>query len=162
MLENIPANVMIIVSTVIALGMGILVTTLRAKSAKKPASAKKILLPPLFMSTGALMFVFPFFRVTLAQIGEALLIGMLFSIVLIWTSKFEHKDGEIYLKQSKAFIFILIGLLIIRLVGKIVLSSTIDVGALSGMFWILAFGMIVPWRIAMYVQFKKLQNKIKK
>ena len=70
MLENIPANVMIIVSTVIALGMGILVTTVRAKSAKKPASAKKILLPPLFMSTGALMFVFPFFRVTLAQIGD--------------------------------------------------------------------------------------------
>ena len=159
MLENIPANVMIIVSTVIALGMGILVTTLRAKSAKKPASTKKILLPPLFMSTGAFMFVFPFFRVTLAQIGEALLIGMLFSIVLIWTSKFEHKDGEIYLKQSKAFIFILIGLLIIRLVGKIVLSSTIDVGALSGMFWILAFGMIVPWRIAMFIQFKKMQKQ---
>ncbi|MER2262996.1 MAG: cytochrome c biogenesis protein CcdC [Psychrobacillus sp.] len=159
MLENIPADVMIIVSTVIALGMGILVTTVRAKSAKKPASAKKILLPPLFMSTGALMFVFPFFRVTLAQIGEALLIGVLFSTVLIWTSKFEHKDGEIYLKQSKAFIFILIGLLIIRLVGKIVLSSTIDVGALSGMFWILAFGMIVPWRIAMFIQFKKIQKQ---
>ena len=105
------------------------------------------------------MFVFPFFRVTLAQIGEALLIGMLFSIVLIWTSKFEHKDGEIYLKQSKAFIFILIGLLIIRLVGKIILSSTIDVGALSGMFWILAFGMIVPWRIAMFIQFKKMQKQ---
>lgn len=45
MLENIPANVMIIVSTVIALGMGILVTTLRAKSAKKPASAKKYYYP---------------------------------------------------------------------------------------------------------------------
>jgi membrane protein CcdC involved in cytochrome C biogenesis len=26
------------------------------------------------------------------------------------------------------------------------------------MFWILAFGMIVPWRIAMLVKFKKLQN----
>ena len=159
MLENIPTNVMIIISTVFALGMGILVTTLRAKSAKKPANIKKILLPPLFMSTGALMFVFPFFRVTLAQIGEALLVGILFSIVLIWTSKFEYKDGEIYLKQSKAFIFILIGLLIIRVVGKIVLSSSIDVGALSGMFWILAFGMIVPWRIAMFIQFKKIQKQ---
>lgn len=159
MLENIPTNVMIIISTLFALGMGILVTTLRAKSAKRPASVKKILLPPLFMSTGALMFVFPFFRVTLAQLGEALLAGILFSIVLIWTSKFEYKDGEIYLKQSKAFIFILIGLLIIRVVGKIVLSSTIDVGALSGMFWILAFGMIVPWRIAMFIQFKKIQKQ---
>lgn len=111
------------------------------------------------MSTGAVMFVFPFFRVTGAQFLEAIGVGILFSVVLIWTSKFERKDGNIYLKQSKAFVFILIGLLIIRVIGKIVLSSTIDVGALSGMFWILAFGMIVPWRIAMYLQFKKYKKK---
>lgn len=41
MFDIVPANVMIIVSTVIALGMGVLVTTLRAKSAKRPASVKK-------------------------------------------------------------------------------------------------------------------------
>ncbi|KQL35973.1 MULTISPECIES: cytochrome c biogenesis protein CcdC [Bacillaceae] len=158
MIEKISPNIMIIVSTVIALGMGILVTTIRAKAAKKPASVKKILLPPLFMSTGALMFVFPFFRVSGMEIIEALAVGIVFSSVLIWTSKFEKRDGEIYLKQSKAFIFILIGLLIVRLVGKLILSSSIDVGELSGMFWILAFGMIVPWRIAMYLQFRKLQK----
>ena len=78
--------------------------------------------------------------------------------MLIWTSKFERRDGDIYLKQSKAFVFILFGLLIVRIISKIVLSSTIDIGTLSGMFWILAFGMIVPWRIAMYLQFKKLQR----
>jgi len=159
MFESIPANTMIIVTSVFAIGMGIIVTTLRAKSAKRPASAKKILLPPLFMSTGALMFLFPFFRVTGPQIIEALVAGIVFSGVLIWTSKFERRDGEIYLKQSKAFIFILIGLLIIRIIAKLVLFSTIDVGALSGMFWILAFGMIVPWRIAMFLQFKKLQRE---
>ncbi|ALC85489.1 hypothetical protein AM499_06425 [Bacillus sp. FJAT-22090] len=158
MIEKISPNIMIIVSTVIALGMGILVTTIRAKAAKKPASVKKILLPPLFMSTGALMFVFPFFRVSGMEIIEALAVGIVFSSVLIWTSKFEKRDGQIYLKQSKAFIFILIGLLIVRLVGKLILSSSIDVGELSGMFWILAFGMIVPWRIAMYLQFRKLQK----
>lgn len=159
MIEQIPPKLMIIASTIVALGMGIFMTMVRAKSARKPASVKKILLPPLFMSTGALMFVFPFFRVTGIEIIEALGVGILFSSVLIWTSKFEWKDGEIYLKQSKAFIFILIGLLIVRLLGKLVLSATIDVGQLSGMFWILAFGMIVPWRIAMFLQYKKLQNK---
>ncbi|WP_342597971.1 cytochrome c biogenesis protein CcdC [Psychrobacillus sp. FSL H8-0483] len=160
MFEKIPPNVMIIATTIMAIGMGIVVTTLRAKAAKHPASVKKILLPPVFMSTGAVMFVFPFFRVTGAQFLEAIGVGILFSVVLIWTSKFERKDGNIYLKQSKAFVFILIGLLIIRVIGKIVLSSTIDVGALSGMFWILAFGMIVPWRIAMYLQFKKIQKEV--
>ena len=160
MFEMIPPELMLIATTVGALGMGILAIFVRSKSAKKPASAKKIILPPLFMSTGALMFIFPFFRVAPLQIVAALAVGMLFSTVLIWTSKFEVRDGEIYLKRSKAFVFILIGLLLIRLVGKVVLSDTIDVGELGGMFWLLAFGMIVPWRLAMYMQYRKLQNKL--
>lgn len=160
MFEMIPPELMLIATTVGALGMGILAIFVRSKSAKKPASAKKIILPPLFMSTGALMFIFPFFRVAPLQIVEALAVGMLFSTVLIWTSKFEVRDGDIYLKRSKAFVFILIGLLLIRLVGKVVLSDTIDVGELGGMFWLLAFGMIVPWRLAMYMQYRKLQQKL--
>ena len=158
MLDKISPNMLLIASTVVAIGMGIIVTTVRAKSAKQPASAKKILLPPLFMSTGALMFVFPYFRVSLLQFIEAIGVGLLFSVVLIWTSKFERRDGQVYLKQSKAFIYILFGLLVLRIIAKVILSSSIEIGTLGGMFWILAFGMIVPWRIAMYIRFKKLQN----
>lgn len=160
MFEQIPSQWLVIGSTIVAIVMGTLVMTVRARSAKKPASAKKIILPPLFMSTGALMFVFEYFRVAPLQIVEAFSVGLLFSIVLIWTSRFEVKDGDIYLRQSKAFVFILVGLLIVRLIAKIILSSTIHIGELSGMFWILAFGMIVPWRIAMFVQYKKLEKTI--
>jgi len=150
----------VMASTIGAVGMAIFVTAVRVKAAKKPASAKKIILPPIFMSTGALMFIFPMFRVHFLQILEAITVGMLFSILLIKTSQFEVRDREIFLKRSKAFIFILIGLLVVRVIAKLVLSSTIDVGELSGMFWILAFAMIVPWRIAMYRQFKKLHNEL--
>lgn len=161
MFSEIPPEIYVIVTTVGAVFMGILAMFVRSRSAKKPASVKKILLPPFFMSTGALMFIFPFFRVAPLQIAEALAAGIIFSIILIWTSKFEVKDGEIYLKQSKAFVFILIGLLLVRVAAKVVLSSTIDIGELAGMFWILAFGMIIPWRAAMYMQFKKLTEKNK-
>jgi membrane protein CcdC involved in cytochrome C biogenesis len=147
---------MMIASSIVAICMGFFVLFIRMKAQKKPVSGKKIILPPLFMSTGALMFLFPFFRVTLGELLEALTVGMLFSILLIKTSKFEIRNNDIYLKRSKAFAFILIGLLIIRIVAKSILSTTIDYGALSGMFWILAFGMIVPWRIAMYLQYRKL------
>ncbi|MFT9598689.1 CcdC family protein [Mesobacillus sp.] len=150
----------VLASTVGAIGMAIFVTIMRMKAAKRPASAKKIILPPIFMSTGALMFIFPVFRVHFLQIIEALSVGILFSILLIKTSKFEVRGREIFLKRSKAFVFILIGLLIVRVIAKLVLSSTIDFGELSGMFWILAFGMIVPWRVAMYMQFKKLHNEL--
>lgn len=151
---------MIYISTGIAILMGIGVLFVRMKATKKPVTSKKIILPPIFMSTGALMFIHPFFRVTSLEIIEALFVGMIFSILLIKTSNFEIKENDIYLKRSKAFAFILIGLLIVRLAGKVVLSNSIDVGELSGMFWILAFGMIVPWRVAMYVQYKKLQKEL--
>lgn len=161
MLDQIPTEIYLIITTAGALVMGLLAMFIRSKSAKKPASVKKIILPPFFMSTGALMFVFPFFRVAPLQIFEALAVGVLFSTVLIWTSKFEVRDGDIYLKQSKAFVFILFGLLLVRVIGKVVLSSSIDIGELSGMFWILAFGMLWPWRLTMLWQYKKIAAKDK-
>ncbi|MDQ0230405.1 CcdC family protein [Metabacillus malikii] len=149
-----------VIPTVLAVFMAILVIFIRMKSQNKPATAKKIILPPIFMSTGALMFLHPMFRVTTSEFFEALLVGMFFSIFLIKTSKFEIRDNHIYLKRSKSFPFILIGLLIIRIIMKTVLSASIDIGELSGMFWILAFGMIVPWRIAMYLMYKKVKSQL--
>lgn len=155
--EWIPQELLVTLSIVTAVVMGTALTIVRSRAAKKPVSAKKILLPPLFMSTGALMFVFPFFRVPWIHVLEAVAVGMVFSILLIKTSNFERREGDIFLKPSKAFVFILFGLLAVRIVMKLLLSSEIDVGELSGMFWLLAFGMIVPWRLAMYTKFKKLK-----
>ncbi|MBS4194095.1 cytochrome c biogenesis protein CcdC [Bacillus sp. FJAT-49870] len=146
----------ILIPSILAVMMSIGVIFIRMKASHKPVSAKKIILPPVFMSTGALMFISPYFRVTSMEIVEAIVVGMLFSILLIKTSKFEVRDNAVYLKRSKAFAFILIGLLLVRIVAKSILSQQIEVGQLSGMFWILAFGMIVPWRIAMLIQYKKL------
>lgn len=140
--------------------MAVFVLFIRMKAQKKPATVKKIILPPIFMSTGALMFIHPMFRVSAAEFFEALIVGMIFSIFLIKTSNFEIRENDIYLKRSKAFAFILIGLLVIRIVMKLYLSTSIDIGELSGMFWILAFGMIVPWRVAMYLTFKKVKNQL--
>ena len=140
--------------------MGFFVLFVRMKAAKKPTNAKKIILPPIFMSSGALRYVVPEFRLTPMEIGEAIIVGMLFSILLIKTSNFEIRDNDIYLKRSKAFIYILVGLLILRLVLKAILSTTIDIGQLSGMFFLLAYSMIVPWRVAMYRSYMKLYREL--
>jgi len=140
--------------------MGILALVVRMKAAKKPTNALKIILPPVFMSSGALMYVVPQFRLTGMEILEVVILGMLFSILLIKTSKFEIRENEIYLKRSKAFIYILAGLLVVRIGLKTILSATIDYGELSGMFFLLAFSMIVPWRIAMYLDYKKLYRQL--
>ncbi|MER1987708.1 MAG: cytochrome c biogenesis protein CcdC [Solibacillus sp.] len=158
MLNAIPSQVLWIVTTVGALCMGMFVLFIRLRAQKKPVTAKKIIIPPIAMSTGALMFIFEEFRVAPLQIAEAALIGVLFSTILIVTSKFEVRDGIIFMKQSKAFPFILVGLLVIRIIMKLVFANSLDIGELGGMFYIMAFSMILPWRLAMLVKFKKLEK----
>ncbi|MBA2877953.1 membrane protein CcdC involved in cytochrome C biogenesis [Anoxybacillus kamchatkensis] len=153
---------MAIFSSVFAVLMAGFAFFIRMKAAEKPTNAKKIILPPIFMSTGALMFVHPMFRVTALECGEAIFIGALFSILLIKTSSFEVRGNEIYLQRSKAFVFIFVGLIVLRLALKTYLSRTIEYGELAGMFWILAFSMIVPWRVAMYASYRRLQREITK
>lgn len=151
----------IIASTVVAAGMATTMIFVRLKASKKPASAKKIILPPIFMSTGAFMFVVPEFRVPWTQVLEALVVGVIFSFFLIKTSKFEIKKGDVYLIPSKSFVFILFGLLIIRIIIKLIIGSTISLGETSGMFFLLAFGMILTWRLAMFYKYKKLEKQLK-
>ncbi|MEC5378746.1 CcdC protein domain-containing protein [Staphylococcus hominis] len=137
----------LVFSIVFALFMGIVVIVIRMKAQKFPVNEKKIILPPIFMSTGALMYVIPYFRLTGAEILESIILGVIFSSVLIWTSHFEVQGAEVYMKRSKAFPIILISLLIIRTIIKIFISSSIDPGEIGGMFFLLAFSMIVPWRL---------------
>ncbi|KKI57281.1 MULTISPECIES: CcdC family protein [Staphylococcus] len=150
----------LVFSIVVAFFMGAIVIVIRMKAQKFPVNEKKIILPPFFMATGALMYVVPYFRLTSTEILESLILGVLFSTVLIWTSRFEVKGSEIYMKRSKAFPIILISLLVIRTVLKIFISNEIDPGEIAGMFFLLAFCMIVPWRLAMYYQYKKVKKSI--
>ncbi|SHF53931.1 CcdC family protein [Ornithinibacillus halophilus] len=150
----------IVASTVAAFFMATMAILVRLKAAKKPVSVKKIILPPIFMSTGAFMFIFPIFRVEWIQVIEAIVVGMVFSIFLIKTTTFEIKADDIYITPSKAFIFILFGLLIVRVVIKLILGQSISLGETSGMFFLLAFGMIATWRLAMLYKYKQLERKL--
>ncbi|ULG70924.1 CcdC family protein [Macrococcus brunensis] len=152
----------VILSMIVAVCMGFIVIVVRMKAQNYPTNVKKIILPPFFMATGALMYIFPYFRLTPMEILEAVIVGMFFSLFLIYTSNFEVKDKQIYMKRSKLFPVILITLLVIRSVMKYFLSSTIHPGELAGMFFLLAFSMIVPWRIAMYLKYRKIEQQINK
>ncbi|NEU29270.1 cytochrome c biogenesis protein CcdC [bacterium LRH843] len=148
------------ISTIGALMMAILAIFVRLKATKKPVSVKKIILPPFFMSSGFLMFLYEPTRLSFPQIMEALSVGMVFSILLIKTSNFEIKDNQIYLRRSKAFFFILVGLLVARVIFKIIIGDAIHFEELAGMFFLLAFGMILPWRISMLFKFRQMEKKL--
>lgn len=155
-------SLLLMITTIGALFMGTMAMIIRLKATKKPATVKKIILPPLFMSTGFLMFLYEPTIPTTIEVVFALLVGFGFSFLLIRTSKFEIKENKIYLKRSKAFIFILTGLLLLRVAFKIIIGDSISVEELGGMFFLLAYAMIIPWRVMMYRQFKEVEAQLKK
>ncbi|SDJ00007.1 CcdC family protein [Salimicrobium halophilum] len=147
-------------STFVGAMMATVMIFVRKKASERPASVKKIIVPPLFMSTGAFMFIFPIFRISFSQVLEALAVGIVFSVFLIVTSNFEVKGGSIYLKPSKLFIGVLAGLLLLRITFKLIIGQTISFGETSGMFFVLAFGMIISWRLAMLYKYVKLEKEM--
>ncbi|WP_053219566.1 CcdC family protein [Virgibacillus senegalensis] len=151
---------LITATTILGILMAVTMVFIRMKASRRPASKARIILPPLFMSTGAFMFFVPAFQVSWQQVLEAFSVGVIFSIFLIKSSNFEVRNGNIYLIPSKAFIFILFGLLIVRIILKLIIGKTISLGETSGMFFLLAFGMILSWRIAMLWKFSRIEKRV--
>lgn len=154
-------NEIFIIASIGAIIMGILVIFWRNQETKSPLYLKKIIIPPIMMSTGALMFVFPYFRLDGELILEAVIVGAIFSLALLFTTKYEVRDDELYVKPSKLFPVILVGLLIIRTFMKTILSQDISPGEIGGMFFLLAFTMIVIWRTSMVIHYLKFKDKEK-
>lgn len=141
--------------------MALSVIFIRMKAAKKPTSIKKIIIPPLGMSTGFLMFAAPVMRIPLVWALGAFVVGAIFfSYPLIKTSNFYVSGRKVYLERSKAFIVILLVLLCVRLILHSYLERFITIPQTGSVFFILAFGMLLPWRIAMYVQYKQISKSI--
>ncbi len=146
-----------VVSTLVIVVVALLIILIRMKAAKRPTSAKKILIPPLSMSTGFLMFLFPIMRIRLLYALAALLVGLVFSIPLITSSKmFRGDDHHVYLKRSPTFAAVLLSLLVVRVLLHSYIEQWITVPQTGAVFFILAFGMLLPWRIAMLLTYRKL------
>lgn len=150
----------LVFSILVAFLMSAVVIFIRVKAQKYPVNTKKIMLPPLFMATGALMYVVPYFRLTGLEILESVIVGFIFSSILIFTSHFEVKDQQIYLKKSKAFPIILVSLLIMRTILKVYIGNSVHPGELAGMFFLLAFSMLLPWRVAMLLRYRSIKRQL--
>ncbi|MCR8642742.1 cytochrome c biogenesis protein CcdC [Paenibacillus sp. N1-5-1-14] len=136
---------------------GLLVIFLRMRSSDKPTNMRKIIIPPLGMSTGFLMFVVPMMRIPWTWGIVAFLVGaVFFAYPLIRTSKLHVVGLDILLTRSKSFIFIIVGLLAIRLLLHDYIEQYVSIAQTGALFFILAFGMILPWRIAMALEYMKL------
>lgn len=149
-----------VASIVVTLLSGVAVLFLRLRASNRPTTMRKIIIPPLGMSTGFLMFVAPVTHVPWTWALIAFAAGAtVFAYPLIRTSKLERVGDQIVLKRSKMFIFILLGLLIIRLLVHNAVESKVSIPQTGALFFVLAFGMIVVWRVAMLREYMKLERQ---
>jgi membrane protein CcdC involved in cytochrome C biogenesis len=129
----------------------------RMRESSRPVTLKKIVIPPIGMSTGFVMFAYPPARVPLSWAAVALLVGALvLSYPLVKTTTLVRQGEAIAMQRSKAFIVILLGLFAIRLAARAYVEQYVNPIQTGSLFFLLAFGMIVRWRAWMFAEFKKL------
>lgn len=145
--------------SVLAAGAGAVVIIMwRLREARTAVSLRKIIFPPLGMATGFSMFFDPAFRVPWLWAGIAFLIG---ASALAWplllTTRLEVQGATVRMKRSSAFLVVILVLAAIRFFARGYFDSILTAQQTAGVFFILAFGMIVIWRGKMLLDFRRLR-----
>ena len=136
------------------------VTLWRMRESRRPLSIPKIVMPPIGMSTGSAMFLYPPTRVPLSWAIVAMLLGwFVFSYPLIRTTKLKAEPDGIFMERSRLFLWILIGLVAVRLALRSYVEEFISPIQTGSVFYLLALGMVAHWRIDLLGKFKALQTQ---
>ncbi len=151
---------MYIPNTTVVIGSvagAVAVITWRVRESRSPVSTKKIIIPPLGMSTGFSMFVVPAFRIPWMWAAAAFLLG---AVALAWpllaTTRLVRQGDTVTMQRSTAFLSVIIALAAIRLLARSYFDSVLTVQQTGALFFVLAFGMILRWRAQMLVDYRKL------
>jgi membrane protein CcdC involved in cytochrome C biogenesis len=129
----------------------------RIREGRTAVTVRKIIIPPLGMATGFCMFFAPEFRVPLLWALVAFAIG---AVLLAWpllaTSRLVRDGDAIMMKRSGAFFLVVAALAAIRYFARGYFDNIMTLQQTAGLFFILAFGMILRWRLSMLREYRML------
>jgi len=129
----------------------------RIREGRTAVTVKKIIMPPLGMATGFCMFLVPAFRVPWTWALGAFLIGM---VALAWplliTSRLIRTGDAVMMQRSNAFFLVVIALAAIRYFARGYFDRVMSMDQTAGLFFVLAFGMILRWRLRMLSEYRAL------
>lgn len=131
----------------------------RVREGRTAVTARKLLIPPMGMATGFCMFIVRGFRFPLTWALGAFLTG---AIVLAWpllaTSSLRREGNDIMMKRSSAFFAVVIVLAAVRYFARDYFDSYLTLEQTGGLFFVLAFGMILRWRASLYLSYRALTS----
>lgn len=120
-------------------------------------SLRSLLMPPIGMSTGFSMFAVPAFRIPWTWGAAAFVLGaFVFAYPLVSSPQLTIEDGLVMMRRSRWFLVVILGLAAVRLGLREYISSIISVQQTAGLFFVLAFGMIVRWRTTLLIEYRQL------
>jgi membrane protein CcdC involved in cytochrome C biogenesis len=142
-----------------AVGMSAVIAW-RVRETRRPLTRAGIIMPPVGMSTGFGMFLVEPFRMPWWWGLTAFALGYLvFAVPLIKTSRIERSLDHVVLRGSPAFLITIGVLALIRFLLRDYLETVITPLQTASVFFVLAFGMILRWRLDMLQRFVELKTK---
>ena len=129
----------------------------RIQEGRSAVTLRKIVIPPLGMATGFCMFIAPPFRVPLLWALISFSIGaILLAYPLIRTSRLTLQGDVVMMHRSASFFIVIVVLAIIRILAHSYLDTVMTIEQTAGLFFILAFGMILRWRTSMLFEYRRI------
>jgi len=129
----------------------------RIREGRTAVTIRKIVIPPMGMATGFCMFIAPPFRVPVLWAAIAFLLGAIFlAYPLIRTSRLTLQGDTVMMHRSASFFVVIVVLAIIRILAHSYLDTIMTVPQTAGLFFILAFGMILRWRLSMLFEYRRV------
>jgi membrane protein CcdC involved in cytochrome C biogenesis len=149
-----PLKEMSVLSSVVGAAV---VMAWRVRESHTAVTLRKILIPPMGMATGFCMFLVPVFRVPLLWAACAFLLGATaLAYPLLRTSRLVRDGEAIMMQRSNAFFLVIVVLAVIRIAAHTYFDRYLDVRQTGALFFVLAFGMILRWRMRMYFEYRQL------
>lgn len=129
----------------------------RVREARSVVSIKKIVIPPLGMATGFGMFIVPAFRIPWLWASSAFFVGsVIMAYPLLRTSRLVRQGDMIMMQRSNVFFAVLLLLAAVRLGARSYFDAILSVEQSAALFFVLAFGIILRWRVEMLFEYRRL------
>ena len=108
------------------------------------------------MATGFSMFLVPAFRIPWTWALGAFLVGAVaLAYPLLRTSKLARQGDLIMMQRSNAFFVVILVLAAIRFIARGYFDTLLTVKQTGALFFVLAFGMILRWRVHMFREYRE-------
>jgi len=131
----------------------------RIREGRTAVTARKILIPPMGMATGFCMFLAPAMRVPWTWAAGAFAVGALvLAEPLIRTSRLKLVGDTVMMHRSPVFFAVVVVLALVRYLARGFFDKLLTLEQTAGLFFVLAFGMIVRWRVSMYLEYRRIMG----